>query len=87
MSILSVNVSFPKVVEHRGGTVQTGIFKDPLAADITRDDLSQRADGAVHDKAPNTRWAIPRGGSSPRKARTLLTTPGIAVTRPRMVAR
>ena len=31
MSILSVNVSLPKIVEYRGGKVETGIFKEPVA--------------------------------------------------------
>ncbi len=40
MSILSVNVSLPKVVEYRGGRVETGIFKDPVAGSVMKRELN-----------------------------------------------
>lgn len=58
MSILSVNVSLPKVVEYRGGRVETGIFKDPVAGPLMMRELNldedRQADLSVHggrDKA------------------------------------
>ena len=58
MSILSVNVSLPKVVEYRGGRVETGIFKDPVAGPVMMRELNldgdRQADLRVHggrDKA------------------------------------
>jgi len=45
MSILSVNVSLPKVVEYRGGTVETGIFKDPVAGRVMMRTLNLDGDG------------------------------------------
>ena len=32
MRIVSVNVSLPKIVEHKGDKVETGIFKGPVSA-------------------------------------------------------
>jgi len=58
MSIRSVNVSLPKVVEYRGKTVETGIFKDPIADRVMMRELNldgdRQADLRVHggpDKA------------------------------------
>jgi len=31
ISVVSVNVGLPRVVEWRGGMVSTGIFKEPVA--------------------------------------------------------
>ncbi len=58
MRILSVNVSLPKIVEYRGGKVETGIFKEPVADRLTLRKLNldgdRQADLRVHggvDKA------------------------------------
>lgn len=45
MSILSVNVSLPRVVEYRGKEVQTGIFKDPVAGRVMLRTLNLDGDG------------------------------------------
>lgn len=56
--LLSVNVSRPKPVQYRGKTVQTGIFKEPIAGPVMVRTLNidgdQQADLTVHggrDKA------------------------------------
>ncbi len=58
MRILSVNVSFPKIVEYRGEKVETGIFKEPVADRVMVRKLNldgdRQADLRVHggvDKA------------------------------------
>ena len=58
MRILSVNVSLPKIVEYKGEQVETGIFKEPVAARLMVRKLNldgdRQADLRVHggvDKA------------------------------------
>lgn len=52
MKLLSVNVSLPKVVEFRGATVTTGIFKEPIAGRVALRRLNldgdRQADLRVH---------------------------------------
>lgn len=45
MKLLSVNVSLPKEVPHRSGTVETGIFKEPVAGRIMLRTLNLDGDG------------------------------------------
>jgi MOSC domain-containing protein YiiM len=45
MKLLSVNVSLPKEVSHRSGTVETGIFKEPVAGRIMLRTLNLDGDG------------------------------------------
>ena len=45
MSILSVNVSLPKIVEYRGEKVETGIFKEPVAGRVMLRKLNLDGDG------------------------------------------
>lgn len=45
MSILSVNVSLPKVVEYRGKAVETGIFKEPVTGRVMMRELNLDGDG------------------------------------------
>jgi MOSC domain-containing protein YiiM len=45
MKLLSVNVSLPKEVEHERGTVQTGIFKEPVAGRVMLRTLNLDGDG------------------------------------------
>jgi MOSC domain-containing protein YiiM len=45
MSILSVNVSLPKIVEYGGEKVETGIFKEPVAGRVMLRKLNLDGDG------------------------------------------
>lgn len=45
MKLLSVNVSLPKEVSHWSGTVETGIFKEPVAGRIMLRTLNLDGDG------------------------------------------
>ena len=45
MKLLSVNASMPKEVPHRGGTVSTGIFKEPVGGRVMLRSLNLEGDG------------------------------------------
>jgi MOSC domain-containing protein YiiM len=45
MKLLSVNVSLPKDVPYRGGTIRTGIFKEPVAGRVMVRTLNIDGDG------------------------------------------
>ncbi len=63
MKLLSVNVSLPKDVAHRGKTVTTGIFKEPVSARVRVGALGLDGDGqadrSVHGGADKAVYAYP----------------------------
>src|SRR3989442_3898473 len=63
MHVVSVNVSLPKVVEWRGRTVTTGIFKEPVAGRIPVRSLGLVGDGqadpSVHGGPAKAVYAYP----------------------------
>ena len=45
LKLLSVNVSLPKEIEHKGKTVSTGIFKEPIEGRVMVRTLNVDGDG------------------------------------------
>ncbi len=63
MKIVSVNVGLPREVAWKGITVQTAIFKEPVAATVAIRELNlagdQQADLAVHGGSEKAVYAYP----------------------------
>jgi MOSC domain-containing protein YiiM len=63
MRVVSVNVGMPREVPWRGGTVLTGIFKDPVAAPVPLRRLNldgdAQADRSVHGGPDKAVYAYP----------------------------
>lgn len=63
MKLLSVNVSLPKEVPYRGGTISTGIFKEPVAGRVMLRQLNldgdKQADPSVHGGVYKAAYAYP----------------------------
>ena len=63
MKVVSVNVGLPREVVWKGMTVQTAIFKEPVAGAVTIRDLNlvgdQQADLTVHGGADKAVYAYP----------------------------
>ena len=63
MKLISVNVGLPREVVHRGKTVRTGIFKEPVAGRIKLRTLNldgdRQADLSVHGGPSKAVYAYP----------------------------
>jgi len=61
--LLSVNVSVPKDVQYRGGTIRTGIFKEPVQGRVSVRKLNLEGDGqadlTVHGGTTKAVYAYP----------------------------
>ena len=63
MKIVSVNVGLPREVSWKGRTVQTAIFKEPVAGSVAIRELNldgdQQADLTVHGGSEKAVYAYP----------------------------
>ena len=83
MKLVSVNVGLPREVKVRGGTVTTGIFKDPVAGRVALRRLNldgdRQADLSVHGGPDKAVYCYPLIHYDLLEGR--VARPGIAVGR------